>query len=43
MNGFENVSQLTGGIQVTGNRFGKARNARELMSDLDFVSNLCQE
>ncbi|NLF36635.1 MAG: L-rhamnose isomerase [Clostridiaceae bacterium] len=36
--GFEKSSKdLTGGIQVTGNYLGKARNAEELRNDLDFA------
>lgn len=33
--GFENVGELTGGIQSTGNYPGKARNFQELTQDLD--------
>jgi len=33
--GFENVGELTGGIQTTGNYPGKARNFDELKKDLD--------
>ena len=33
--GFENSSSLTGGIQTTGNYPGKARNFQELTQDLD--------
>lgn len=33
--GFENAGPLTGGIQVTGNYPGKARNLEELQQDLD--------
>lgn len=32
---------LTGGIQTTGNYCGRARNAAELMQDLDFALKLC--
>ena len=35
VNGFENVGELTGGIQSTGNYPGKARNFVELKEDLD--------
>ncbi len=37
INGFEGRSELSGGIAATGNHPGKARNADELMSDLDEV------
>ena len=40
VNGFENDSALDGGIQVTGNFPGKARNADELRGDLDQVWKL---
>ena len=40
VNGFENDSALDGGIQVTGNFPGKARNADELRSDIDQVWKL---
>lgn len=33
--GFENSSGLSGGIQATGNYPGRARNAQELMADID--------
>lgn len=33
--GFEGVDELSGGIQVTGNYPGKARNPEELMADID--------
>ena len=33
--GFESDQALTGGIQVTGNSPGRARNPEELMADLD--------
>lgn len=33
--GFESVGDLTGGIQTTGNYLGRARNFKELTSDLD--------
>lgn len=35
VNGFENIGELTGGIQSTGNYPGKARNFQELTQDLD--------
>ena len=35
VNGFEKSDGLTGGIQSTGNYPGKARNFKELTSDLD--------
>lgn len=35
--GFENNQSLSGGIGVTGNYPGRARNIEELMQDLDFV------
>jgi L-rhamnose isomerase len=38
--GFENQSGLSGGIAATGNYMGKARNAQELMGDLDFALSL---
>ncbi len=37
--GFENAGDLTGGIQVTGNYMGKARNPQELMADFTFALN----
>jgi L-rhamnose isomerase len=41
LGGFENPGgQLTGGIAVTGNSLGKARNADELRRDLDLVYSL---
>ena len=40
VNGFENDSALDGGIQVTGNHPGKARNADELRADIDQVWKL---
>ncbi len=40
INGFENDGSLSGGIQVTGNYLGKARNPEELMADIDFVLKL---
>ncbi len=40
INGFESSDSLSGGIQVTGNHFGKARNPEELMADIDFALNL---
>ena len=39
VNGFENVGDLTGGIQTTGNYPGKARNFEELTKDLEFALN----
>lgn len=39
--GFENSNgSLTGGIQTTGNYFGRARNARELRDDLEVALSL---
>jgi L-rhamnose isomerase len=38
--GFEGVGQLSGGIQATGNYFGKARNPEELMADMDKALSL---
>lgn len=38
--GFENQNALTGGIAVTGNYPGRARNAIELMEDLDTALGL---
>ena len=38
--GFDNVGELTGGIQATGNYPGRARNAEELMADIDKVLSL---
>jgi L-rhamnose isomerase len=38
--GFENSGGLTGGIAVTGNYPGRARNPQELMDDLDTALNL---
>ena len=38
--GFENAGGPTGGIAATGNYPGKARNADELMADLDFALKL---
>jgi len=38
--GFENVGELCGGIQVTGNYPGKARNSAELMADFDKATSL---
>jgi L-rhamnose isomerase len=35
VNGFENQEALSGGIAVTGNYPGRARNAQELMDDFD--------
>ena len=35
VNGFEDSSSLTGGIQTTGNYPGRARNFKELTADLD--------
>ncbi|MBQ9701141.1 MAG: L-rhamnose isomerase, partial [Lachnospiraceae bacterium] len=38
--GFDNVGELTGGIQTTGNYPGKARTPEELMADMDKVLSL---
>lgn len=38
--GFENEGALSGGIQVTGNYPGKARNPEELMADIDKALSL---
>lgn len=38
--GFENNGPLTGGIMTTGNYPGRARNPKELMSDLDKAMSL---
>ncbi|MCL1786602.1 MAG: L-rhamnose isomerase [Defluviitaleaceae bacterium] len=38
--GFENVGELSGGIQVTGNYPGKARSPQELMADFDKAMSL---
>lgn len=38
--GFESSDALSGGIQATGNYPGKARNAEELMSDIDKALSL---
>ncbi len=38
--GFEDSGALTGGISATGNYPGKARNAQELMADLDIALSL---
>lgn len=38
--GFEGAGQLSGGIQATGNYFGKARNPEELMADIDEALSL---
>ncbi len=35
--GFELDTKLTGGIQATGNYFGKARNKKEVFQDLEFI------
>ena len=40
VSGFENSGELSGGIQATGNYPGKARNAQELMADLDKALSL---
>ncbi|MDR1913729.1 MAG: L-rhamnose isomerase [Clostridiales bacterium] len=41
VNGFENIGQsLSGGIQATGNYFGKARTPDELMADFDKAISL---
>lgn len=39
--GFDHDGPLTGGIQTTGNYPGKARNAEELMADMEKVISLC--
>ena len=38
--GFENVGELSGGIQATGNYPGKARNPEELMADFEKAISL---
>ncbi len=38
--GFENSGELSGGIAATGNYPGKARNAEELMADIDLTLSL---
>ncbi|NLC97325.1 MAG: L-rhamnose isomerase [Erysipelotrichaceae bacterium] len=38
--GFDGSSSLSGGIQATGNYPGRARNAQELMNDIDKVLSL---
>jgi L-rhamnose isomerase len=38
--GFEDVCQLSGGIQATGNYPGKARTPEELMADIDLTLSL---
>jgi len=38
--GFDNDACLSGGIQTTGNFFGRARNPEELMADIDKVLSL---
>lgn len=40
INGFESKASLSGGIQVTGNHPGKARNPEELMADFDKALSL---
>jgi len=40
VSGFESAGDLTGGIQVTGNYPGKARNIQEVRSDLEKVLSL---
>ena len=40
VSGFESSGELSGGIQATGNYPGKARNAQELMADLDKALSL---
>jgi len=40
VNGFENADSLTGGIQVTGNYPGAARNIDQVRQDLEFVMSL---
>ena len=38
--GFENTADLSGGIMATGNYPGKARNAQELMADIEKVLSM---
>ena len=38
--GFEGSTELTGGIQTTGNYPGKARNGEELRADIDKAMSL---
>lgn len=38
--GFEGTTELSGGIQATGNYLGKARNPEELMADIDKALSL---
>ena len=38
--GFENAGSLDGGLAVTGNHPGRARNGNELRADLDFALTL---
>lgn len=38
--GFEGIEGLSGGIQATGNYLGKARNYKELMTDIDKALSL---
>lgn len=40
VSGFEGSTELSGGIQATGNYPGKARNAEELMQDIDKALSL---
>lgn len=40
VSGFENSNELSGGIAVTGNYPGRARNPQELRADLDFALKL---
>ncbi|WOO37277.1 L-rhamnose isomerase [Anaerocolumna sp. AGMB13020] len=40
VNGFEGATQLSGGIQATGNYPGKARTPEELMADIDKTLSL---
>ncbi|MBQ1553493.1 MAG: L-rhamnose isomerase [Clostridia bacterium] len=40
VHGFENSGDLSGGIAATGNYPGAARNAEELMADIDFAFGL---
>ncbi len=40
VSGFENSGELSGGIAVTGNYPGRARNPQELRADLDFAFSL---
>ena len=40
--GFEGSTELSGGIQATGNYMGKARNPEELMADIDKAARLAR-